>query len=1419
MDQAAHVITSDNGTDHVEVIADGALVRQFVPYTDGSSVTFCELLDDRRLAVLDERGRLRLYDLRENALFHEHDFRSDIGGCGAVLAPDRRTLYLTTFMLGARLVVYDLQRLELRQRHELPTHAETKHFWIDPAGRLLFYILSGSWDDADQHQSIHRLDPATGAGEDFPLAAPPPEFFDRKLPVFDFIHGYGIRRYYEVVVADTPEGPRFVNQVAVFDLETFTDRHLIATREYPPGQLGYGPSDEPDNAVAQILAAPADTGAYHHERGEFVDDLRSIHPCTDSPAFWVCFRDGILRRLALDGSARSALVGFDRLPGREAQDPFARKYFHASIRSDLSRDNHIVVTGNHVELAAFDPTALDLADEHALITVTPEPVDPPSATRSPAQAQQTEDLDRTVIPVADLDDPAAILTALDDLVARCADIDALRRGHSLLLVFREASFRGGAASSRLRRTPAAAALAAQGRRASSEGPVFCDPAGEELDEDAFFARAVELDGGPERIATLLRRFIAFPGHEDLYRDEETCALSGALHALVLHDARWLDLYADYYHQLDVEHDVFNHETMLPAIFTRYAWSPPLLRLLAVLELVDGEAAAHYGNDPALARYLADDAHLQILVTAIRERVAQSDHHYDPGEGAGSPVAYRRLLAERFAAMCAQADAAHQQTAALIAQATALGTAGDWTAALPLLAEAVEVDPTDVDACNLHAYALMATGDPAAPAALAHVLELDPANAAALANLALWHYSHGEEDAGATAYARFFATAPPLETLYHCYLSDVHGAEHPGAAAAAERYLALATAREPDFAERALDFGQLANERAQCEAATQTGQCAAVLDLARAHCERVKAFHADEPAHISAALHLLGSVLEGAGAYQEAIAAYQAGADIDQAGGSVEAIDWASAALKHNAIAECYRKAGDFSSCRQYYQLAIDQGQTAWGERHANLAVFHANQAMSDLQLGLLDQAESGFATALAMAEDCLGADHPGLATMLINYATLRSMQGHPETAVTLSERAVANETAAYGADHPATAESRAHLAEALLACGRIEPARAAAAQAHAALTAAHGDAHPAVATVCRVLGRIALHDDDAETAVEHLHQAMAVLTAAGGADTADGAELRAELGRALLCAGEPAAAAAPLAEAYVLYSGTIGMQHPAVPGILRDRARALLATDDTVGAAEALMELRRTAAQQDQPALEYEAAAALTLVYCHAGLAAEAAKHRDTAVELAARLERAAPLHATPLCCDLVEDQIASGEPATAFALHAALHALADCGADGDLPAAHARDSEQLALSHITHALGPNEVFASTLPDCDRPTAVFLVDPQHGLTLHAGEQAPADLAAVLIAQRPQATLVDVATMRERTSGELRKAHEQAATEHGHTIASLADEGFRLQAEMQERISAAMAAGRYADIAAITAEYTEKLTRLGEDLDA
>ncbi|MFW5753144.1 MAG: tetratricopeptide repeat protein, partial [Planctomycetota bacterium] len=862
----------------------------------------------------------------------------------------------------------------------------------------------------------------------------------------------------------TADGLRYHNRVAVFDLETFTDQHVITTRAYTAGHLGYGPPHESDNTTAATLRRPAPTADYHTTLTDFADDLTSIHVCSDEPAFWVCFRDGILRRIALDGSHRSALVAFDRLPGRPSEDPFSRKYLHASICSDCSTDDRIVVESTCDELLGFDPTGLDLSDEAALVLVTPEPVDRQTVTRSEEQRQETEDLDRNVVPVADVDDPAALSAALDDLVRRFDDIDALRRGHTLLFVFR-------------------------------------DPAGAEIDEADFFARAVTLDGGPERIAIILRRFIAFPGHEDLYRDEETVALAHALHALVLHDAAYLGLYADYYRELDVEHDVYNRETLLPAIFAQYDWSPALLQLLGVLEVVDPDAAELHGDDPALLALLAQDEHLRTLVDAIR--TADTHDSYDPADGAGSRAGYRRLLAERFGAVAEQADAARGGAAQLIAQATGMGTAGDWAGALPLLVEAVRIDPTGLDARNLHAYALVALDDAAAPAALQAVLALDPHNAAALSNLALWHFRHGDREQGADAYRRMFATQPPAETLYHCFLCDVHGADHPLAEEAAEVFLALARSRDPEFESHAMTFAQLANDRARIQSAIQSGCCADAIDLARHHCEQAKAFYADEPARISEALHALGSVLEGAGAYEEAIAAYSEGAAIDQDGNSLESIDWAGAALKHNAIAECYRKSGDFSTCRQYYRFALDQGQTAWGDQHPHLAVFHANQAVCDMQLGFLEQAQEGFTTALAMAEAGLGPDHPDLATMLNNYAQLRLRQGRASEAVALAERAVANESAAYGSDHPATAMSMVVLANALLGDDRSDDARQVAQQAFAILSATWGADHPSVAGAHGLLGRLALADGDADTAVEHLHQATTIIAAPTGDTSPD----------------------------------------------------------------------------------------------------------------------------------------------------------------------------------------------------------------------------------------------------------------------------------------------------------------------------
>lgn len=983
-----------------------------------------------------------------------------------------------------------------------------------------------------------------------------------------------------------------------------------------------------------------------------------------------------------------------------------------------------------------------------------------------------------VVAMQDLESEEAVSQALDLLVAAFDNVDNLTQDWQLVLAFR-------------------------------------DPEGRELDEEAFFKRAIEIPRGPGRIETVLRKFMASHRYEYVYHHEEMTALAHALTALVLHAEHFVDLYTEYFLEMDHEHDVYHQEFLMLEVLRRWDWSPRLLRLLAATEIMSrGGTFEEFGEEGGLLGCLEDDIHLQILIDALREY--SSNGIAERMEAwAESPNPIKNLVARRFDELAARSDRNRAKVQAQLQKAAQTGTGGDWKTAAEILTDTASIDPYNIEVLNLYAYALLATGDPKAEKTLERVLEIDPGNVHALSNLALLHYRCGDIDKGNEAYSRLFAAAPPLETLYHCYMSDLYSAEFEARDAARAYFLERATALDPEFEEHAVQFVRIANSRIMIQNAVNSGKEAQVEELAEKYVELVGEYYSDRPLEMSEALYLLGKVYEGVGRFTAAINAYNKGRKLDQE--DRENINWAGSALKNDGVAECYRKSGDLSQPGDYYRFAMENGETAWGEGHPNLAVFYGHKGLWELQQWFLPQAEEMFAKALAICEAGLPETHPFMAVCLANMGQLRLDQERPGEALEFLGRACDICKRLYGMGHRETALALLKYAVAEQELDRTVQAMKTAREAHAILASVLWEEHVDTASANRVLGRILMRNGKLEEAVERLQNAAAAIASFYGDENPATAEALADLGEALLKTGNAVKASELLDESYRIFRSTTGMQHPAVFTIQRNLARARLVNEDIAGSAEVFAELARTALQHKAFQLAYDTYGTIVLIYLGAGLSREAQTFLDRANKARADIPgQPVPLDEGAFVQETVADLLAAGKEEEAFAFNSMVLALAEAQEKGDLPAISDKYRERIDPDHIEYALRDEEVFAAPVftPDW---IYVFTVTSAKGLkVLKELGGSDFDLASFIKRKRPGMTLVTVSDMLGRTTEAVRQEHEEACREHEKKAATYEEACARIQQEMQEQVNRAIAEGRYEDVTRITEEMTSRIAKLGKD---
>lgn len=113
---------------------------------------------------------------------------------------------------------------------------------------------------------------------------------------------------------------------------------------------------------------------------------------------------------------------------------------------------------------------------------------------------------------------------------------------------------------------------------------FTDENGNTINEKEFFQKVVSLPKQAEKINSLYLKLMENKDFEFLFYDFETKAFGHALHALVMHDEKYLKTLALYYKNIDMEHDNFTNGHILPDALEKY----PNSKLLEQIETAVGE---------------------------------------------------------------------------------------------------------------------------------------------------------------------------------------------------------------------------------------------------------------------------------------------------------------------------------------------------------------------------------------------------------------------------------------------------------------------------------------------------------------------------------------------------------------------------------------------------------------------------------------------------------------------------------------------------------------------------------------------------------------------------------------------------------------------------------------------------------------
>ncbi len=502
----------------------GELVWQFPLDKNTEPIVLKTFIDDSRFMIMDWEGALWCFDVVQKSRLYFKDFQAELSS-HALLSDDGKFLYLYLKSGEPRvenLAVMELSKFSIVKEFKFEHPLFDFGFWRRKDGAFLVYFLD---EDEEEHGFI-SLDPSGKKHTRYDLSHSRLSDIAATPPWLDTENNIGVRRYYDLEIKKSGGKELFISKVAVFDLDTFRDTVIIPAREFPPEQVGTsGDEKEPDPLVEKLREAFADK---RHTKAvdNFVDSINSVW-FTGDGYFWICYRGGILRKIAVDGSRLSSYV-LAKEKGMSSP-PFMNKTFHTHIESVKEPE---IVLGQHDTYYRVTLPDRDLFGKDEFIEVDAEEFDPYGHfTVSKKAKKKKEEMGLVIVAVKNTQERDDLLTALNEIEKLTRKIKKIRSGETLAFLIKDEK--------------------------------------KSLDEKKFFNKVAEYPEALPVIRKIIDNYVSYDKHGELYMDEETTALAWAAEALVSRDPEYMESYMDYLSVIDMEHDVVNRETIIPKLLKKY----------------------------------------------------------------------------------------------------------------------------------------------------------------------------------------------------------------------------------------------------------------------------------------------------------------------------------------------------------------------------------------------------------------------------------------------------------------------------------------------------------------------------------------------------------------------------------------------------------------------------------------------------------------------------------------------------------------------------------------------------------------------------------------------------------------------------------------------------------------------------------
>lgn len=527
------ILIEREGTNHVKVFKAerNSYVNDwnFPLKGDDKPIIFKDFYTESRFAIINWDGWIRLYDTNTKATLVDHKLNGD-SNTSAILSLDKTKLYVTYKEHTGydNLVIFDVNTYEL-QTLALPAHYKVP-IQMRKDGCLLFY--KHDWEYiADEKVYKHFyfvLNIETLKINQFELAFAAQFSFGDFNPVIDITNNRIIMPLYDDVATKKTTSEELVidYRIALFDLSTFDVTHILSVRDFTTNQLGC--YESVNEKMAEVFLGSKRDKNYIKMQREFFKNLNTIKIVEDG--MWLCWRGGIVRKINSDLSLSPLLVTHS-MSNNSVEGMFNHGYFHSHL---YHVDKTTLVLAEHLN---FSKTFLPNIEGADIETPIPLHLESTSLdelyniTYSKENIKEIELPGSIQIKVKDLATTESIMKALYQIETIVSDVKAAGIGKLLLFIFK-------------------------------------DEKGNTKSEPAFFAEATSI--APDRIQQILEKLIANNSIKYLYRNEEETVLCHAVFELVQNGDSYFNTVIKYLDAIDLDHDVFNRENLIPYLEETYS---------------------------------------------------------------------------------------------------------------------------------------------------------------------------------------------------------------------------------------------------------------------------------------------------------------------------------------------------------------------------------------------------------------------------------------------------------------------------------------------------------------------------------------------------------------------------------------------------------------------------------------------------------------------------------------------------------------------------------------------------------------------------------------------------------------------------------------------------------------------------------